>query len=412
MARVVVIGGGFGGMAAAARLAKLGHRVRLFERTEQLGGVVRKVEQDGFAWDIGPTAMTLPAAIRDTFRKSGRPLEQVRDLIPVETPRWHVFQDGSAIDLPIQSRSGQRVELEQTLGKSSADAWEQLLDQLGPTWELLRAQALEQPYKGVRALGVKGARTLAPWRHLAELKLPDERLRAILEHHLIVTGTDPRTAPAYLAVHAYVERTFGLWTCEGGFTGLADAFIRRLAERKVDVRIGAPVAKITSKNRVVTGVVLEDGREITADLVVAADGTADLRTGDVRLTCIGVDRQAPVLPHETVVHGDPLVVVRAPKDQRAWTILCYGEGDPLDLLADRGIDIRENVLTRRDLLTPQYGPPWSWRTLTPNRDPHTRGLFHVGGTTRPGPGLPYVMLGAALVAEDIGKAQRQPAQAS
>jgi phytoene dehydrogenase-like protein len=404
---VVVIGGGFAGMAAAARLAKLGHRVRLFERTERLGGVVRTVEQDGYSWDIGPAAMTLPAAIRDLFRKSGHPIEKVVDLVPVETPRWHVFADGSALDLPIQSRAGQRAALEQNLGTSSADAWEGLLDQLGPTWELLRAHALEQPYQGLRTLGLKGARTLAPWRRLTDLKLPDDRLRALLEHHLVVTGTDPQTAPAYLAVHAYVERTFGLWTCPGGLGGaLVDALAARLIGRKVEVRTSAPVASIASKNRAVTGVVLEDGEHVPAEIVVAADGTADLGTSGVRLSCVGLRGDLPDMPYETVVHGSPMLVIRAPQGRQAWTVLCYGEGDPIDLLAERGIDLRPFIATRLDLDAPPYGPPWSWSTLTPNRDSYTRGLYHVGGTARPGPGLPYVMLGAALVAEDIGKAAR------
>jgi phytoene dehydrogenase-like protein len=407
VARVVVIGGGFGGMAAAARLAKLGHQVKLFERTERLGGVVRTVEKDGYVWDVGPAAMTLPAAIRDLFRKSGHPVERVLDLVPVETPRWHVFTDGTAIDLPIQSRTGQRAALEQALNKDAADAWERVVDQLGPTWELLRAHALERPYKGLRDLGVKGARTLAPWRRLSDLKLPDDRLRALLEHHLVVAGIDPQNAPAYLAVHAYVERTFGLWTCAGGLGGaLVDALASRLIGRKVDVRTNTPVASIASKDRAITGVVLENGDEVPADLVVAADGNVDLGTRGIRVSCIGLQGDLPDMPHETVVHGSPLLVIRAPQGQQAWTILCYGEGDPIELLTERGIDLGPMIATRVDVDVPPYGPPWSWRTLTPNKDPHTRGLYHVGGTARPGAGLPSVMLGAALVAEDVGKAQR------
>ena len=64
MARVVVVGGGFGGMAAAARLARLGHEVTLLERAEHLGGALTTVEQDGFAWDAGPTTTLLPAVVR------------------------------------------------------------------------------------------------------------------------------------------------------------------------------------------------------------------------------------------------------------------------------------------------------------------------------------------------------------
>ena len=73
VARVVVVGGGFGGLATAARLAKLGHEVTLLERLETLGGAVSTVAADGFEWDAGPTSTLLPAVVRDLFRKSGRP---------------------------------------------------------------------------------------------------------------------------------------------------------------------------------------------------------------------------------------------------------------------------------------------------------------------------------------------------
>ena len=107
MARVVVVGGGFGGMASAARLAKLGHEVTLLEASARLGGALGFVERDGFRWDAGPTHMLLPAVVRDLFRKSGRPLEKELDLVPVEPMRQHRFEDGTRLDLPSGSRSVQ-----------------------------------------------------------------------------------------------------------------------------------------------------------------------------------------------------------------------------------------------------------------------------------------------------------------
>src|SRR6476659_1674454 len=107
MARVVVLGGGFGGMAAAARLAKLGHQVTLLERAGQLGGALAEVRADGFAWDGGPTSALLPAVVRDLFRKSGRPLERELELVPLEVIREHRFEDGTSLALPGGSRAAQ-----------------------------------------------------------------------------------------------------------------------------------------------------------------------------------------------------------------------------------------------------------------------------------------------------------------
>src|SRR3954453_8043630 len=100
MARIVVIGGGFGGLASAARLAKLGHEVTLVDRTATLGGALSAVTEDGHTWDAGPTYTLLPAVIRDLFRKSGRPLERELELVPLDVIREHRFADGSSVLVP------------------------------------------------------------------------------------------------------------------------------------------------------------------------------------------------------------------------------------------------------------------------------------------------------------------------
>ena len=105
--RVVVIGGGLGGLAAAARLAKLGHEVTLLDRDDELGGAISFERAEGFAWDRGAHSTLLPAVLRDLFRKSGRPLEKELDLEPVPVMRRHRFADDSEVDLPGGSRSRQ-----------------------------------------------------------------------------------------------------------------------------------------------------------------------------------------------------------------------------------------------------------------------------------------------------------------
>ena len=118
MARVVVIGGGLGGMASAARLAKLGHEVTLLERMPQLGGAVSFVTSEGFSWDAGPTSTLLPGVLRDLFRKSGRPLEKELELVPLELVREHHFADGTSVTLPGGSRGAQVTAIDEAEGYS------------------------------------------------------------------------------------------------------------------------------------------------------------------------------------------------------------------------------------------------------------------------------------------------------
>src|SRR3954463_5441614 len=147
MARVVVVGGGYGGLASAARLAKLGHEVTLLEGAERLGGAVGYVEQDGFRWDSGPTSTHLPAVIRDLFRKSGRPLEKEVELVPVEPVRQHRFPDDDIVmDLPGGSRGAQITAVDEAFGDGQGERWADYVGAFADDWEALRQDWLERPF--------------------------------------------------------------------------------------------------------------------------------------------------------------------------------------------------------------------------------------------------------------------------
>src|SRR3546814_20746605 len=118
MARTVVIGGGFGGMATAARLAKLGHEVTLVEHRDRLGGAMGTIEEDGFTWDAGPTMTLLPGVVRDLFRKSARPPAREIDLVPQEILREHPIEASTVLKLPGGSQHDQKDRKSLGQGKS------------------------------------------------------------------------------------------------------------------------------------------------------------------------------------------------------------------------------------------------------------------------------------------------------
>src|SRR5215210_5712935 len=131
---VAVIGGGPAGMAAAARLAKAGHPVELFEREAALGGRWRAVDEPGVGLvDRVPSVLAFPAPWRDLFRKSGRPLEAElarsgHALVPAPPTRYR-FADGSELVLPTE-RGAQYTALTAAYGETAARRWRDLLDRL------------------------------------------------------------------------------------------------------------------------------------------------------------------------------------------------------------------------------------------------------------------------------------------
>lgn len=437
MAEVVVVGGSFAGIAAAVRLAKLGHRVTLCESGEAVAGEFVPVERDGYRWDAGPPSMLLPAPLRDLFHKSGRPLERVAELVPVDSARRHLHA-GSVIDLPLTGRGRQTAAFEAVRGPKAAAAWTELVDSYEAVWECLRTKVLETPFDGPRSLRREDRRILRPRQSLAgrARRLPDPLARAVVEHYATMVGGTSSSAPGFVGVLAYVERTFGRWRFPGGMDVLRDALVRRLDERKVAVRTGATVAEITTDGSRVTGVRLADGEVLRSEIVVSAVNATRLygqllpnppRTQVHRarpvprpnILHLGVAAPLPEVPFETVVHpsGDePTIVLYAPRDpamappgHAAWTVVTNAPADPLVVLARHGIDLREAVRTRVD--GHPHGLGFAWRGArtaghrAANRAP-LDGLFCVGPTAHPGAGLPFEAMGAASVAELIGKAPR------
>ena len=153
---VIVIGGGLAGLAAAARLAKAGHLVELYERSDTLGGSWAPYRLlSGRIVDDAPAIIGFPAPWRDLFRKSGRPLEAELArmgyaLVPAEPPNM-IFADGAELTLPTD-RGGQYTTLADAYGRQVAERWQQLLDRLGEVWQTLRGLGVEAELRGRRQL--------------------------------------------------------------------------------------------------------------------------------------------------------------------------------------------------------------------------------------------------------------------
>ena len=431
MARVVV-GGGFGGLASAARLAKLGHAVTLFERADTLGGALSSVTRDGFTWDAGPTATVLPAVVRDLFRKSGRPVEKELELVPLDLLREHRFADGSRLGLPGGSRAAQ-VSAVEALGSGLGEQWARYLDAYAESWELLRRDYLERPWHP--DLGAREVTRLLGSREMLAKRLrgafTDERLRLVAGHPFVADGHDPRNVPAWQGVAVYAEQRFGAWTVPGGMAAITSALERRLATRGVEVRIGVEVHDVLLRDGRAVAVSTSAG-DVDADLVVCAVDPRRLPVlaPHVRRTMpalppvvchLGLEGDVPDLPHHVVLHGDPLLEVRtgglAPDGAHAWTL--HGRGlaeDVVVALARQGLDVGSRVVTRvdrspRELVEAWGGSPlgvlWQGRRTARKRlGPGTPvpGVYAAGAHAVPGSGLPYVGLSAALVAQAVGPA--------
>ena len=418
MANVVVVGGGFAGLSAAARLAKLRHDVTLVESGDRLGGRLNGHLVDGHAWPLDLDTVTLPGVFRDLFRKSGRPIDRVIGLDKT-VGRTHLFRDGSRLDLPLGNRGDQHEAVVSLFGE---DEWSPWVDQFAEPWNLIRRMALDEVFPGRPAVTRAVRKVLRPRRTIAALdrELADERLAKIVLDPVRLAGHDRRSTPGFLAVSHYVERSFGRWRFEGGLPGLAAVLEKRLSARRVTVELGESALDVTRSDGRVAGVVT-DRRSIAADVVVWCAPTMPASLAPVRMlpvipafrTLVTLTDDAPPMPDETLVHGNPPVRLFRAGDRR-WTIEHHGGEDPIIALARCGLDLRAHVQHRTtvapgELVTMgHWGWAWSrWTTVfdLPGVAP-SGGLYLAGAHAHPGGSLEAVGMATAAIAADVGPAAR------
>jgi len=277
MARVVVIGAGLGGLAAAARLGALGHQVTVCEQAATVGGKLGRYQRDGFSFDTGPSLLTLPAVYRDLFLKTGKPLEDVLELAPVDPVCHYRFADGLELDIPNAAPHRAARAWDEALGDGAGADWTAFMAHAARVWDVTRGPFLEAPLAGARTLlslsrNLGDVRTVAPWlslRGLGRRYLKHPQQRMFLDRYATYTGSDPRAAPAALASVPYVEQAFGAWYIPGGLYRLGEAVAQRARDLGVTIRTGTPVDRVLVTENHVDGVQLTDGERLAADVVVA-----------------------------------------------------------------------------------------------------------------------------------------------
>jgi phytoene desaturase len=328
MARVVVVGAGVGGLAAAARLAALRHDVTVVEAGDAVGGTVGLLEQrtpaGTFRFDTGASMLTMPEVFAELFAETGEPLDSVVTLRAVDPAVRYRFADGTIL-LTTRDLDEQVARFDQAFGPGAGAAWATLIARGSRIWDAVEGPVFGQGLTArsvVRRLASLGdlsavgpGRTL---RQVANRHFDDPRPRMLLERYATYAGSDPRRAPAALTVIPYLEHAFGAWYVEGGMHQLVGALANRVRERGGVIQTDARVARITTTAGRVTDVRLVDGAVLPADVVVAnADASTvyrqlvsparRLRPADslsAFVLLLGVRGRTPGLAHHNVLFGD------------------------------------------------------------------------------------------------------------
>ena len=273
----LVIGSGFGGLAAAIRLSVRGWRVQVLERLPVPGGRARVHEQDGFRFDAGPTIITVPHFFEELWQLAGRRLADDVTLVPLD-PFYRIrFSDGRWFDY-----SADPVRMRAEVARfNPADlaGYERLVQASDVCYregfEKLGTVAFDNV--GHLLAAVPNMMKMRAWRTIWQLvcsHLKDPALRQVFSFHPLLIGGNPlKVTASYSLIHS-LERQFGVHWAMGGTGELVRAMVRLLGSRGVPVRCGAEVRRIVVEGGRAAGVELADGERIDADIVVSNADTA------------------------------------------------------------------------------------------------------------------------------------------
>jgi phytoene desaturase len=275
--RIVVIGSGFGGLAAAIRLQARGHQVTILERRDKPGGRAYVYEQDGFTFDGGPTIITAPWLIDELFAAGGRRTADYVQLVPVD-PFYNVrFTDGSVFRY-----DGDRAHVLAEIRRFNPDDVEGYLRFVAGGDAIFEAGfgLIDKPFTRlgdmVKVLPdlvrLRADRSVAGY---VNRFIKDERLRQVFSFHPLLVGGNPfQTTSIYTLIHT-LEQKWGVWFAMGGTGALVSALVRLFGDLGGELRLSADVAEIEvsvaardGKPRA-TGVRLASGEVVRADAVVS-----------------------------------------------------------------------------------------------------------------------------------------------
>ncbi len=266
--KVVVVGAGLGGLGCALRLQGAGHEVVVVEQGAAPGGRASRIRDGGYTWDKGPSLITMPWVLEDTFASAGLDLWSELDLHrldPLYTIRWAGEERAFRFTEDLDRLRGEIARFsERDAGRLDA-----FLAALKPIYEEAIVGAGRRAFGSAREFAsllpmMLRLRAAEPLHHFVSRYFEHPRVREAFSFHSLFIGGDPFRVPAVYGALVYLQLIDGGWYAEGGVYALVEALARTL-----DVRCGDGVEAIETAHGRVTGVRLQGGERIPADAVVS-----------------------------------------------------------------------------------------------------------------------------------------------
>ncbi len=279
--QVIVVGAGMGGLAAAIRLATMGHSITVFEQGPRVGGKVNQWSQDGWTFDTGPSLLTMPWVLRDLFREAGHDLNQFLTLDPVDPICRYHFADGTHLDMTTDT--AQMAANIEAIAPREVSAFFRFLAYASDVYALAGEPFLRFPMElhtlrherarlfrfGFRPGDLRKVAAPQSMHRTVAHFFRDPRLRQVFDRYATYNGSSPYRAPATFCLIPFVEFATGAWHPRGGMYRVAEALAALAQSVGVTIQTDTTVTEIVIENRRAVGVRLANSAIVRADVVLS-----------------------------------------------------------------------------------------------------------------------------------------------
>ncbi|MFZ9995343.1 MAG: phytoene desaturase family protein [Pelagibacteraceae bacterium] len=269
--KIIVIGSGFGGIAAALRMKAKGYSVTLIEKHPDLGGRARVFKKEGFTFDAGPTVITAPKLLEELFTLFNKNISDYVKIIPLKLWYRFIFDDKSSFDY-----SGDEELMKKEIEKYAIDdfvGYQKLVKLTEKIFDKGFTELSSKPFNNISFMlkQVPALLKLKSYKSVYEListYISDNKLRKIFSMHPLLVGGNPFTTTSIYTLILFLEKKWGIHYSLGGTGNLVKAFEKLMKEEKIEIIKNSSVTELTNLNNQIVSVTVNNKDVLKADYII------------------------------------------------------------------------------------------------------------------------------------------------
>jgi len=269
--KIIIIGSGFGGMAAALRMRAKGFDVTLVEKHQELGGRARVFKKDKFTFDGGPTVITAPYLFDELFSLFNKKISDYVKIVPLDLWYRFVFNDGETFDY-----NGDDKAMEKQVKKFSSEDYAgyiKLVDFTKKIFDKGFTDLSDKPFNNLVFMlkQVPALLKLKSYKSVYSLVsnyISNKKLRRVFSMHPLLVGGNPFSTTSIYTLILYLEKKWGIHYSMGGTGSVVNALEKLMKEENIKIIKGAEVTEILTENRDVKAIKINDSEVINCDYII------------------------------------------------------------------------------------------------------------------------------------------------